>query len=232
MQITLVLLLRASHRRMRDRPVVVLHHGHRSRLRQRPLPDDVDRPVLGDPDGAGLRAVGLHQLRGGLRVEMGIGKPPEHRPLLETPDILVFAWGATVPMIAYAPSRSRAAQREPQPGRRWPDHQRLRRQGRRSGGHRGPRPLRWHGRRPRTLPTWSLPSTSTMTAPVHTLLSSRQRSPLPTRPRRRPGDAIVLRPQPPAHHRKEPPRRRRRRCRPRSPRHRKCARSLRGRNLR
>jgi 4-hydroxy-tetrahydrodipicolinate reductase len=33
---------------------------------------------------------------------MGIGKPPEHRPLLETPDILVFAWGATVPMIAHA----------------------------------------------------------------------------------------------------------------------------------
>lgn len=34
--------------------------------------------------------------------EMGIGKPPEHRPLLENRDILVFAWGATVPMIAHA----------------------------------------------------------------------------------------------------------------------------------
>lgn len=34
--------------------------------------------------------------------EMGIGKPPEYRPLLENQDILVFAWGATVPMIAHA----------------------------------------------------------------------------------------------------------------------------------
>jgi hypothetical protein len=39
---------------------------------------------------------------GDYEFEMGIGKPPEHRPLLETPDILVFAWGATVPMIAAA----------------------------------------------------------------------------------------------------------------------------------
>ena len=33
---------------------------------------------------------------------MGIGKPPEHRAMFETPDILVFAWGGTVPMIAHA----------------------------------------------------------------------------------------------------------------------------------
>ena len=39
---------------------------------------------------------------GDYEFEMGIGRPPEHRPLLETPDILVFAWGATVPMIAHA----------------------------------------------------------------------------------------------------------------------------------
>lgn len=39
---------------------------------------------------------------GDYEFEMGIGKPPEHRPLLENPDILVFAWGATVPMIAHA----------------------------------------------------------------------------------------------------------------------------------
>lgn len=39
---------------------------------------------------------------GDYEYEMGIGKPPEHRPLLENPDILVFAWGATVPMIAHA----------------------------------------------------------------------------------------------------------------------------------
>jgi 2,4-diaminopentanoate dehydrogenase len=34
--------------------------------------------------------------------EMGIGRAPEHRPLLENRDILIFAWGATVPMIAHA----------------------------------------------------------------------------------------------------------------------------------
>lgn len=34
--------------------------------------------------------------------EMGIGRPPEYRPLLENRDILIFAWGATVPMIAHA----------------------------------------------------------------------------------------------------------------------------------
>jgi hypothetical protein len=39
---------------------------------------------------------------GDYEFEMGIGKPPEHRPLLENRDILVFAWGATVPMIAHA----------------------------------------------------------------------------------------------------------------------------------
>jgi 4-hydroxy-tetrahydrodipicolinate reductase len=39
---------------------------------------------------------------GDYEFEMGIGRPPEHRALLETPDILVMAWGATVPMIAHA----------------------------------------------------------------------------------------------------------------------------------
>ena len=34
--------------------------------------------------------------------EMGIGRPPEYTPLLEHPDILVMAWGATVPMMAHA----------------------------------------------------------------------------------------------------------------------------------
>ncbi|MCW2784775.1 MAG: putative dihydrodipicolinate reductase, partial [Marmoricola sp.] len=34
--------------------------------------------------------------------EMGIGRPPEFAPLLEIPDILIMAWGATVPMIAHA----------------------------------------------------------------------------------------------------------------------------------
>ena len=34
--------------------------------------------------------------------EMGIGKLPEYRPLFENRDILIMAWGATVPMIAHA----------------------------------------------------------------------------------------------------------------------------------
>lgn len=39
---------------------------------------------------------------GDYEEEMGIGRPPEFRPMLEHPDILVMAWGATVPMIAHA----------------------------------------------------------------------------------------------------------------------------------
>jgi 4-hydroxy-tetrahydrodipicolinate reductase len=34
--------------------------------------------------------------------EMGIGRPPEFTPMLEHTDILVMAWGATVPMMAHA----------------------------------------------------------------------------------------------------------------------------------
>ena len=72
-------------------------------LRQRPVPDDVDGPVLGGPQGAGVRTAGLHRTtQATTSREMGIGRPPENRPMFETPDILVFAWGATVPMIAHA----------------------------------------------------------------------------------------------------------------------------------
>ena len=39
---------------------------------------------------------------GDYETEMGIGKPPEHKSILEIPDVLVLAWGATVPMMAYA----------------------------------------------------------------------------------------------------------------------------------
>ncbi|PJE20690.1 MAG: dihydrodipicolinate reductase, partial [Mycobacterium sp.] len=33
--------------------------------------------------------------------EMGIGREPEFSPMLENRDVLIFAWGATVPMIAH-----------------------------------------------------------------------------------------------------------------------------------
>ncbi|QVI30095.1 dihydrodipicolinate reductase [Mycolicibacterium neoaurum] len=39
---------------------------------------------------------------GDYEFEMGIGRPPQYRPLLESPEILIMAWGATVPMIAHA----------------------------------------------------------------------------------------------------------------------------------
>ncbi|WP_327152278.1 NAD(P)H-dependent amine dehydrogenase family protein [Nocardia sp. NBC_01329] len=39
---------------------------------------------------------------GDYELEMGIGKPPEYTALLEHPDLLVMAWGPTVPMIAEA----------------------------------------------------------------------------------------------------------------------------------
>ena len=39
---------------------------------------------------------------GDYEVEMGIGREPEFSPMLENQDVLIFAWGATVPMIAHA----------------------------------------------------------------------------------------------------------------------------------
>jgi 2,4-diaminopentanoate dehydrogenase len=39
---------------------------------------------------------------GDYEVEMGIGREPDFRPMLENQDVLVFAWGGTVPMIAQA----------------------------------------------------------------------------------------------------------------------------------
>ncbi|MFE3098705.1 NAD(P)H-dependent amine dehydrogenase family protein [Nocardia tengchongensis] len=39
---------------------------------------------------------------GDYEFEMGIGHPPEFQALLEHPDMLIMAWGATVPMIAAA----------------------------------------------------------------------------------------------------------------------------------
>lgn len=39
---------------------------------------------------------------GDYEVEMGIGAPPEHSAMLEVPEILIMAWGPTVPMIAHA----------------------------------------------------------------------------------------------------------------------------------
>ena len=39
---------------------------------------------------------------GDYETEMGIGKPPGHKPILEIPEVLVLAWGPTVPMMAEA----------------------------------------------------------------------------------------------------------------------------------
>ncbi|MBV8178279.1 MAG: dihydrodipicolinate reductase, partial [Mycobacterium sp.] len=39
---------------------------------------------------------------GDYEVEMGIGREPEFHPMLENRDVLIFAWGGTVPMIAHA----------------------------------------------------------------------------------------------------------------------------------
>src|SRR6202020_3463331 len=38
---------------------------------------------------------------GDYEFEMGIGREPEFKPMLEDRDMLIFAWGATVPMIAH-----------------------------------------------------------------------------------------------------------------------------------
>jgi 4-hydroxy-tetrahydrodipicolinate reductase len=39
---------------------------------------------------------------GDYETEMGIGKAPEHKSILEIPEVLILAWGGTVPMMAQA----------------------------------------------------------------------------------------------------------------------------------
>ena len=49
-----------------------------------------------------LEILDYQNYEGDYENEMGIGRPPEFVPLLEHRDMLVMAWGATVPMIASA----------------------------------------------------------------------------------------------------------------------------------
>jgi 4-hydroxy-tetrahydrodipicolinate reductase len=49
-----------------------------------------------------LELLDYSNYEGAYEEEMGIGRPPGHTALLEHTDILVMAWGATVPMIAHA----------------------------------------------------------------------------------------------------------------------------------
>ena len=65
---------RAHHRGLRAGWRVLFHHRHRPGLRQRPVPDDADGPVLRGAASARVRAAGLHQLRRRLRIRDG------HRP--------------------------------------------------------------------------------------------------------------------------------------------------------
>ena len=77
--------------------------------------------------------------------EMGIGRPPEFTPLLEHTDILVMAWGATVPMMAYAVGieLDEITTHVGEVGHRHADHHR---QGRHQPGRGGRHPLH-HQRR-------------------------------------------------------------------------------------
>jgi 4-hydroxy-tetrahydrodipicolinate reductase len=49
-----------------------------------------------------LEILDYSNYEGDYEDEMGIGRPPEFTPMLEHTDILVMAWGATVPMMAHA----------------------------------------------------------------------------------------------------------------------------------
>jgi len=49
-----------------------------------------------------IEIVDYSNYTGDYEKEMGIGRPPDYQPMLEHSDILVMAWGATVPMMAYA----------------------------------------------------------------------------------------------------------------------------------
>jgi 4-hydroxy-tetrahydrodipicolinate reductase len=49
-----------------------------------------------------LEILDYQNYEGDYEDEMGIGRPPEFVPILEHSDMLVLAWGATVPMMAHA----------------------------------------------------------------------------------------------------------------------------------
>jgi 4-hydroxy-tetrahydrodipicolinate reductase len=49
-----------------------------------------------------LEILDYQNYTGDYEDEMGIGRPPEFVPLLEHQEVLIMAWGATVPMIAHA----------------------------------------------------------------------------------------------------------------------------------
>jgi len=49
-----------------------------------------------------LEILDYSNYEGDYENEMGIGRPPEFQALLEHPDLLIMAWGATVPMMAHA----------------------------------------------------------------------------------------------------------------------------------
>ena len=49
-----------------------------------------------------LEILDYSNYEGDYENEMGIGRPPEFPAMLEHPDILTMAWGATVPMMAHA----------------------------------------------------------------------------------------------------------------------------------
>jgi hypothetical protein len=49
-----------------------------------------------------LEILDYAKYEGDYEAEMGIGREPEFKALLEWPDILAMSWGATVPMIAHA----------------------------------------------------------------------------------------------------------------------------------
>ena len=94
---------RADHRGVRGGRRVVLHDRHRSRLRQRPLPDDAHGPVLARCGWcARSRSSTTSTTRATTRTRWASAARPSSRPLLEHPDILTMAWGATVPMMAHA----------------------------------------------------------------------------------------------------------------------------------
>src|ERR1700744_621010 len=68
--------------------------------------DRFPMPLMGLPSE--VRRVRASELldytnyEGDYEVEMAIGREPEYRPMLENSEVLIFAWGATVPMIAQA----------------------------------------------------------------------------------------------------------------------------------
>ena len=93
---------RAHHPSLRAGRVVLLHHRHRPGFANDLFPMTLMGLCSEVRRVRASELLDYTNYEGDYEFEMGIGREPEYKPMLEDRDMLIFAWGATVPMIAHA----------------------------------------------------------------------------------------------------------------------------------